>query len=68
MFKNVVVTPTGVKLGSKGRVMNTPEKVGTLLGERSKGEARKIRKTLFKAGKKALAAAPRKVDKEKIAA
>ncbi len=64
MSKNFVVTPTGVKLGSKGRVMNTPEKVGTLLGELSKGQARKVRKTLFKSGKVALAAAPR----QKIAA
>jgi hypothetical protein len=51
----VVVTATGVKVGSKGRVANTPEKVGSLLGTMSKSEARKVRKALFASGKRRLA-------------
>jgi len=51
----VVLTATGVKIGAKGKVANTPEKVGELLGTLTKGEARQVRKQLFASGKRNLA-------------
>ena len=68
MFKNVVVTPTGVKIGSKGRVMNTVQKVSETLGTMSKGAARQFRKKLYELGYKSFAAAPRKIEQERLAA
>ena len=56
----VIVTATGVKLGSKGLVANTAEKVGSLLGTMSKGEARRVRKELRKGGHNNLAGAVRR--------
>ncbi len=53
--KQVWVTPTGFKLGSKGKVTPT----GEFLGSLSKGEARKLRKEMFKMGQKSKASAKR---------
>lgn len=44
--KQLFVTPTGVKLGSRGKVLP----VGNLLGTVDKGTARKVRKSLRAAG------------------
>ena len=62
-----ILTATGVKIGSKGRVANTPAKVGTLLAGMSKSDARKIRKALFAKGLRNLAAAPAIVEVEDAA-
>jgi hypothetical protein len=59
MSLNLIVTATGFKVGSKGKVANTPEKAGIEFGNMNKGEARKARKMLFVGGKRHLAAAPR---------
>lgn len=40
--KNVFATPTGLKLGSKGKVTEP----GLILGQLPKGTARRLRKTL----------------------
>lgn len=56
---NVIVTATGFKVGSKGRVANTPDKAAVELSKLSKGEARKVRKMLYENGKVNLAAARR---------
>jgi hypothetical protein len=53
--KSVYLTPTGLKVTARGKV--TP--VGRFLGALSKGEARRARKALRKAGRKAWAGAPR---------
>jgi hypothetical protein len=53
-----ILTATGVKIGSKGRVANTPAKVGTLFAGMSKSDARKVRRALFAKGLRNLAAAP----------
>jgi hypothetical protein len=55
----VIITATGAKIGSKGHVANTHEKMGVLLGKLSKGEARKVRKGLRSHGLNGLAAARR---------
>lgn len=55
----VTLTKTGAKIGSKGRVANTPEKMGELLGTLPKGEARKVRKQLRANGLTNLAGAKR---------
>jgi len=67
---SAILTKTGVKIGSKGKVANTAAKMGELLGGLSKGEARKVRKLAAAGGFKNLAAAPRLVlaEVEKIAA
>ncbi len=44
--KAVIVTPTGLKLGSKGKVLPA----GKVLGMLPKGEARKLRKGLYRLG------------------
>lgn len=59
MCMNVMMTATGAKIGSKGHVANTPDKMGTLLGLLTKGEARQVRKQLRTKGLNALAAARR---------
>jgi hypothetical protein len=51
----VYATPTGLKVGSKGRV----EKGGALFARLDKGRARVLRKALRAAGLKRHAAAPR---------
>ncbi len=51
----VFVTPTGFKLGSKGKVVST----GEFLGSLPKGEARKLRKECYKMGQKSKASAKR---------
>lgn len=51
-----ILTPTGFKVGSKGRVANTPEKAAVEFGKLSKGEARQVRKMLYENGKVNLAA------------
>ena len=61
-----ILTATGVKMGSKGRVANTSAKVGTLLAGMSKSEARKVRKALFAKGLRNLAAAPRIAEVEDV--
>ncbi len=53
--KQVWVTPTGFKLSSKGKVVST----GEFLGSLPKGEARKLRKEMFKMGQKSKASAKR---------
>jgi hypothetical protein len=54
-FVPVYATPTGLKWGPKGRVLP----IGEALSVLSKGEARKVRKALRKAGRKDFAGASR---------
>lgn len=56
---NFIVTPTGVKKGSKGKVANTAEKIGPVFGSLSKPEARKLRKLMAANGLRGLAAVRR---------
>ena len=56
-FGDVIVTPTAVKLGPKGKLLKTPDALGELLATLPKGERRKIRKQLRTNGKINLAAA-----------
>ena len=49
--REVFATPTGVKLSSRGRVLSA----GELFGVLPKGEARRIRKALRRAGQAAKA-------------
>lgn len=58
--KTLELTPTGFKIGSKGHVINTPEKAAEFFGSMPKPEARRIRRQLHAAGKTALAAVPRR--------
>ena len=55
----IIITATGFKVGSKGKVANTPEKVAIEFGSMPKSDARKIRKQLYAAGKIGLAAVRR---------
>jgi len=52
-------TPTGIRLGSKGTVANTPEKAAVLMAQLPKGRARQERKKLHRRGLVSLAAVPR---------
>lgn len=54
-----ILTPTGFKVGSKGRVANTPSKAAIEFGKLSKSEARKVRKELYRRGDVNLAAVRR---------
>lgn len=56
--KPVYLTITGLKVGSKGKVHG----VSAAYGQLNKGDARKIRKLLYKAGKIPLAASKRITD------
>ena len=47
---SIVVTPTGFKTGSKGKVINTTDKAAALFGSMSKSDARKLRKEVRAAG------------------
>ena len=60
-MSNLIVTATGFKTSSKGKVANTVEKAGIEFGKMSKGDARQVRKVLFAKGKRNLSAAPRLV-------
>lgn len=51
--KSVVVTPTGIKVGSKGKVV----KAGEFFAMNEKGVNRKVRKLLRAEGRRAEAAA-----------
>lgn len=53
--KTLYATPTGLKLTARGKV----EPAGAVFAKLSKGEARKVRKALHRAGKVAMAAEPR---------
>lgn len=55
---NLIVTATGFKVGSKGKVVNNSEKAGNLFGSMPKGEARKLRKRLRDEGLTRFAAVP----------
>lgn len=55
----IIVTATGAKDGSKGKVANTPDKMGELLAKLPKGEARQVRKQLRGKGLNNLAGAAR---------
>lgn len=57
--QTVFFTPTGAKLGAKGKVANTDATVGELLAKLPKGDARKLRKGLRAKGNNRLAAARR---------
>lgn len=54
--REVLVTPTGVKIGSKGRVTRDATSVFQML---SKSDARRVRKALFARGLRSLASAKR---------
>lgn len=54
-----ILTPTGFKVGSKGKVANTPDKAAIEFSKLSKGKARQLRKMLYANGKVNLAAARR---------
>lgn len=56
---NVIVTATGAKIGSKGKVANNQDKMGQLLATLPKGDARKVRKQLREKGLGGLAGARR---------
>ena len=56
---SVIVTATGAKLGSKGKVANDQSKMGELLAKLPKGESRKVRKQLRAKGLNGLAGARR---------
>jgi hypothetical protein len=56
---NIIVTKTGAKVGSKGKVANNRDKMGQLLAALPKGEARKVRKELRANGLGGLAGARR---------
>ncbi len=56
---SVYHTPTGLRIGSKGPVANTPDKVAVLMAQLPKGQARQERKKLHGRGLVALAAVPR---------
>lgn len=56
----IIMTATGFKVGSKGKVANTVEKAAEAFAMLPKGLARKARKELHAAGKKNLAAVSRK--------
>lgn len=56
----VYVMATGIKIGSKGKVLP----VGEALGQMTKSEARKVRKELFALGRTKDAAATRLVQNE----
>ncbi len=60
IINNVYATATGLKTGSKGKVLQ-PE---IFFGRLSKSEARRVRKALHEAGLKAMAAARRASDDE----
>lgn len=53
--KAIYITATGLKVGARGKVLP----VGAMLGNLSKGEARRIRKSLFRQGRRKEAAARR---------
>ncbi len=53
----IYVTPTGLKTNARGKVQPTSSVLGTL----SKGEARRLRKTLRKSGFPNHASSPRAV-------
>lgn len=53
--KRVIITPTGLKLGSRGKVM----KAGTVFATLNKGEARRLRKSLRVLGHPGKAGEPR---------
>lgn len=54
VFGNIYATPTGLKIGSKGKVLSAAEALKQIP---DKGERRKIRKALHAAGRVDLAAA-----------
>lgn len=55
---SVILTATGFKIGSKGKVVNNGEKAASLFGSMPKGEARKLRKQLRAEGLVKFAAIP----------
>lgn len=64
---NVIVTATGFKVGSKGKVINNAEKAkalfettspATFFGSMPKGNARKLRKKLWNMNLASIAAIP----------
>lgn len=52
-------TPTGIRLGAKGPVANTPEKVAVLMTKLPKNAARRARKEMHRRGLVSLASVPR---------
>lgn len=47
---SVILTATGFKTSSKGKVVNNGDKAAALFGSMPKGEARKLRKELRERG------------------
>ena len=56
-MSSVVKTATGIKIGTKGKVLRTRESVAEAIQDLSKGERRSIRKHLFRKGDRSLALA-----------
>lgn len=57
---SVILTATGFKTSSKGKVVNTDDKAADLFGSLPKGEARKLRKELRAKGRAKFAVVSRK--------
>jgi hypothetical protein len=55
-MSNVICTATGIKVG-KGLILRTREQVADAIAPLPKGERRRIRKHLFRKGKRNLATA-----------
>lgn len=54
---SVICTATGIKVGTKGLILKTRDQVADAIGALPKGERRRIRKHLFRKGKRNLATA-----------
>jgi hypothetical protein len=56
-MSNVICTATGIKVGNKGLILKTREQVADAIAPLPKGERRRIRKHLFRKGRRNLATA-----------
>lgn len=54
---SVICTATGIKVGQRGHILKNRQEVADAISSLSKGERRRIRKHLFRKGKRDLATA-----------